>query len=270
MDKNSTLRIIGFVLVAQFILPSFAVKQVFAQLYYNQFPGYIKANSQWGFGHGFGLDFNTSPPSMVPSAGTFLEGSEGFASVAEPVTGQVLFHSNGARCWNANNQVMQNGDSLLGNSLGFYGSFAMRGSTHQGVCIVPFINQPGKYYLFSLKGTTNWVWPWIQNGFPLEALPDDPKLYYSVIDMSLDGGLGGIVAGQKNIPLPGSSGNPLGESMIAIPGDNCDIWLIVHDYLEPVFRVFHITETGVDPDPVLSTTGSQMQGLVGCGAYYTG
>ncbi len=121
-----------------------------------------------------------------------------------------------------------------------------------------FIDQPGKYYLFSLNGPTNWSF----------GPQPDTFLYYSVIDMSLDGGMGGIVPGQKNIPL--GDNVPLSEGMIAIPGDNCDVWLMVHDYINPVFKAFHITRQGIDPNPVVSAAGPQIQGNAGMGAYMAG
>lgn len=218
-----------------------------AQPYYNQRPEYIRANSQWACSSG-GLNFNTVPATVT----MFGAGYEGIASVADPVTGALLFYTDGSACWNATNALMLNGGSLLGNS-GISGS-----STTQGVCIVPFIDEPGKYYLFSLSGPTTW------SGGP----QPDTFLYYSVVDMSLDGGLGGIVPGQKNIPL--GDNVPLSESMIAIPGNNCDIWLMVHDYINPVFKAFHITRQGVDPNPVVSAAGAQIQGNAGMGAYGAG
>lgn len=237
------------------------------QPYYNQSTAYLKGNSVWPFiADGNGLDFNTSPPAIVAtynSAGAFT--NEGFAAVSDPVTGQLLFYSDGERCWNSNNVVMQNGDSLLGNSLALSSGAGpipgyTGGSTNQGVCIVPFIDQAGKYYLFSLNGPTNWS---------MGSAPTSYCLYYSVIDMALDGGLGGIVPGQKNIPLY-SMNKLLSESMIAIPGNNCDIWLMVHDYIDPVFRAYHITRQGLDTNAVVSATGSQIQGTGGMGAYYIG
>jgi hypothetical protein len=41
--------------------------------------------------------------------------------------------------------------------------------------------------------------------------------------------------------------------MIAIPGNNCDIWLVVHKIFETTFRAYHITRQGIDPVPVIST-----------------
>lgn len=231
----------------------------FGQPYYNQSSQFLKANSIWATLGGSALNFNTSPPGLIPIPGA--GGGEGVASVADPVTGAYLFFSNGETVWNAGNQIMLNGDSLLGNSTGSgamgFGMGWMGGSSTQGVCIVPFIDQPGKYYLFSLCGPTNWPPPSVT-----------AYLYYSVIDMSLDGGLGGIVPGQKNIPLGGNT--PLSESMIAVPGDNCDIWLMVHDHINPVFKAFHITRDGLDPNPVVSTAGTQLQGNGALGAYFMG
>ncbi|WP_118972897.1 T9SS type B sorting domain-containing protein [Taibaiella koreensis] len=236
-----------------------------AQSYYNQKPEFLKANSMWALlagvdGGSVGLNFNTVPATTLLLDTIGPAGQEGLASVADPVTGALLFYSNGATCWNADNEVMLNGDMLMGN----YGPPSNMNqdplsSTTQGVCIVPFINEPGKYYLFSLDGPTNWQ---------IGPQPNAPFLYYSVVDMSLDGGLGGIVPGQKNIPL--GNNIPLSESMIAIPGDNCDIWLVVHDYINPIFKAYHITQAGVDPTPVVSTAGTQIQGTGGMGAYMTG
>lgn len=220
-----------------------------AQPYYNESASFLKENSRWILDMDgpvpTGLNFNTTPLSITSPPTNLGMSGEGMASVADPVTGSLLFYSDGERCRNAAYAIMQNGDSLLGNS-SFGPSFGV--STTQGACIVPFVNKPGWYYLFSLCGPTCWA-----------GIVPNTCLYYSVIDMSLDGGLGGIVPGQKNIPL--ASGIPLSESMIAVPGNNCDVWLVVHDFSHATFRSFHITKDGVDPTPVTSNTGALVQGL---------
>lgn len=253
-------------LFAQFCLVFiclFSAKGSRGQLY-NQRSEFIKANSVWVLSNEnppCSINFNATPFVLSPSLS--MSGDEGFASVAHPVTGALLFYTNGNVIWNASNNIMLNGSTLFGNSQwsgSWQNSGGGGGSTTQGVCIVPFIDEPGKYYVFSLCGPTSWT----------NVPPPSPDvfLFYSVVDMSLDGGLGGVVPGQKNIPL--GSADPLSESMIAIPGDNCDVWLMVHDYIAPVFRAFHITRNGVDPNPVLSTAGMQIQGAGGQGAYCTG
>lgn len=195
--------------------------------YYNQRPEFLKANQNWAFGDSAGMDFsNGTPVTTLTSMYTI----EGCASVSDTASGDLLFYAGGSRCYNRNHEVMPNGDTL--NDGG--------GTTSQGDCIVPVIDSPGKFYLFSLNYQSS-----------------KPALYYSVIDMSLDNGLGDVVAGRKNILLDTTS---LSEAMIAVPGDNCDVWLITHTFEEPVFKVWHITRFGLDPVPVTSVTGSQING----------
>jgi hypothetical protein len=71
-----------------------------------------KQNNQWRFGFGGALDFNTLPPNFV--AGCPISTFEGSASVADRLTGALLFYTNGVTVWNANNQIMPNGTGLLG------------------------------------------------------------------------------------------------------------------------------------------------------------
>ncbi len=47
--------------------------------------------------------------------------------------------------------------------------------------------------------------------------------------------------------------------MIAIPGDNCDIWLLLHKYPEAEFISYHITAAGIDAVPVVSVSGPAAQ-----------
>jgi gliding motility-associated-like protein len=196
--------------------------------YYNQRPEFLKANRIWAFGDSAGLDFNgAAQVSLVTSVNTV----EGCASVCDTATGQLLFYAGGGNCYNRNHVVMPNGGGVEDGG----------GTTTQGDCIVSVIDSPGKFYLFSLN---------YQAG--------KPSLYYSVIDMSLDGGLGDVSPNRKNILLDTSA---MSEAMIAIPGNNCDVWLIIHEYTNPVFKAFHITRTGIDPLPVVSNTGSQINGL---------
>src|SRR5690606_34884994 len=122
------------------------------------------------------LDFNSGTPVGTVSE---LDSWEGCASVSDPATGQLLFYTDGLSCWNRNNQVMPNGMNLKGNA---------SNSTTDGVCIAPVIDSPGKYYLFSMTGGSGGTDP-------------SGSLFYSVVDMSLEAGLGDIVGGQKNIVL---------------------------------------------------------------------
>jgi gliding motility-associated-like protein len=200
---------------------------------YNERPEFINANNVWCFGQRAGLDFTGGTPTPIVCEETSLEGT---GSVAHRLTGDLLFYSFGDRVRNANHLVMPNGSGMLGAS----------SSTAQGICIVPMVGDTSKYYLFSLRG--------ISDGGPIAQ----GCLFYSIVDMTLDGGLGDVVAGQKNISLDSDT---LSEAMIAIPGDNCDVWLVVHKMADSVFKAYHITTAGIDPTPVISATGGQIQNI---------
>lgn len=216
---------------------------LWAQPYYNQEERFLKANGVWAIADSTGYNFNSTFPSpfstklYVTVAGASLSGA-GYASVADPVTGELLFYSNGGTCWNKNHEVMPNGTELLGNSL-FAGFWGRPFITTQGVCIVPVIDEPGKYYLFSLAAPNDVVYPFPQG-----------TLFYSIVDMSLDNGLGDIVPATKNTVLDADS---LGMGMIAIRGERCgEIWLLLNVCDRLRFKAYHITEEGIDPDPVIS------------------
>lgn len=207
--------------------------------YYNQTPEFIKANSVWAFPQFGGLNFNgtfTAFTSQIPDR-------DGSASVSDKHTGDLLFYSNGQKCWNRNQTVMPNGDSLLGNG----STFPDWTVSPQGVLIVPVVDNPKKYYLFSMEAGGGW------GGGRLNG-----RLYYSIVDMSLNNGLGDVVPGQKNILIDSA----LGESMLAVPGDKCErnVWLVVHTMDSAIFKSYEITAAGISASPVLSHTGNQIQG----------
>ncbi len=217
---------------------------------YNQRREFLKGNSHWAMpGDNAGLDFSTGSPVAVR---TSMVGWEGGAAVSDPVTGKLLFYSNGEECWNVNGARMLHGDSLLGNSR----YSALQSSlpisfltTMQGVCIIPVLAEPGKYYLFSLVGKSSPVADYSRGA-----------LFYSVVDMKLNNGLGDIERGRKNIPL---CRDTLSEMMIAIPGDCGDIWLLVHRYGKEDFLTYHITKDGIDSTPVISNIETSLPSAYG-------
>ncbi len=199
--------------------------------YYNQQEDFLKANGVWSLSNLAGWDFNRQYPGPIQ---TQMTTSFGHASVADPVTGELLFYSNGGQCWNRDNQVMPNGDSLLGHEYPY--------NCTQGVCIVPVVGQSKKYYLFSLQSTNSIVYPG-----PFGTL------YYSIVDMSLDNGKGDIVRANKNVLV---TRDTLGQGMIAIPGNRCDeIWLVLNRRDRLRFRSYRIHRGGLDTIPVLSAPG---------------
>lgn len=196
---------------------------------YNQSDGYLKANSKWVFGTNIGWDKTLN--NLFPVSG--LNASGATLSVADSATGQLLFYSNGVQCWTATGQLMPNGSNIGGEG---------NGGRTQPVCAVPFVTEPGKYFLFALSD------PFSSNG----VVPGNKgKLYYSILDMSLNNGAGDIVPGQKAILLD----SLLGSSIIAIPGNQCDVWLMAHALYSSTYKAYHITAAGLDLNPVVSATG---------------
>ncbi len=131
-----------------------------------------KENNIWCFGDSAGINFADTANPVTFSSSLDTRGS--CVSIADSA-GNLLFYANtragianhSTLVWNKNHQLMQYGDSIVGS--GWYNE----------LCIVPFPGNPDKYYLFFVGVTSN------------------PGLYYSVIDMSLNGGLGRVV--QKNV-----------------------------------------------------------------------
>src|ERR1043166_8155197 len=126
-------------------------------------------NSIWCFGDSAGIDFrNLSSPVPIASG---MDGRGTCASMSDS-SGNLLFYSYtrgnpsliATFIMNKNHQIMDNGDSIIGQ--GWY----------EENVITPMPNHPGMYYLFS----TGVV------GFSKVGL------YYSIVDMNQNGGLGKV------------------------------------------------------------------------------
>lgn len=226
----------------------------FSQPYYNQQSNFLNANKVWAFYENEGLDFNTGvPPVPINTHLGGGVGQEGVASVADPESGVLLFYTNGANVWDKDDQVMPNGSALLGNSGFSMSSRRPRTSTSQGVCIVPMIDDPDRYYVFSLI-----------SGSLLEAYgsnQDSFAAFYSIVDMTLRNGLGDVDTNNKNIPLTPNK-MPYSEAMIAVPGNCNDIWIILHRSDSAVYDAYHVTKDGISPIPVTSRTSGPNSVLV--------
>jgi gliding motility-associated-like protein len=189
-------------------------------------------NNNWLFGYGARVNF--SGPIPVGSSNAAINSNESTASVSDPSTGQLLFYTDGRKVWNANNQVMPNGANLSG---GFFNSCT------QGALIVPFPEDNQRYYLFTLE--------------ELEALSlvpvVDNGLRYSVVDMTLNGGLGDVQVATMNTPLA----TDLTEKLIVIRSTEIQgFWVIAHKRNANEFLAWKIDACGVTAQPVVSTVGS--------------
>jgi gliding motility-associated-like protein len=207
-----------------FLILTFTLQKpvVFAQL----------QNNNWIFGYGARVNF--SGPIPVGSSNAAINSNESTASVSDPSSGQLLFYTDGRKVWNANNQVMPNGANLLG---GFYNSCT------QGALIVPFPEDNQRYYLFTLE--------------ELEALSSSPVvdngLRFSVVDMTLNGGLGDVQVATMNTPLA----TDLTEKLIVIRSTEIQgFWVLAHKKNANEFLAWKIDACGVTAQPVVSTVGS--------------
>lgn len=178
----------------------------------------------WAFGTQAGVDFNGVAPQAIKTA---IATSEGSASICNDA-GELLFYTDGTSVWDRTHKVMPNGNDLPGVGMN------ITSSTTQGTLIVPIPGDLNKYYIFSLGME--------QIQYYLG------RLYYSVVDMNLNNGLGDVIAGKKGIPLD----SLLTEHMTAVSGNNCNIWLVAVNRIDNVFKSYNIDMDGIDHNAVIS------------------
>jgi gliding motility-associated-like protein len=189
-------------------------------------------NNNWIFGYGARVNF--SGPIPVGSSNAAINSNESTASVSDPSTGQLLFYTDGRKVWNTNNQIMPNGANLLG---GFFNSCT------QGALIVPFPEDNQRFYLFTLEELE------AQSVNPLA----DNGLRYSIVDMTLNGGLGDVQVATMNTPLA----TDLTEKLIVIRSTEIKgFWVIAHKKNANEFLAWKIDACGVSTQPIVSAVGS--------------
>ncbi|MBR6277670.1 MAG: gliding motility-associated C-terminal domain-containing protein [Bacteroidales bacterium] len=193
------------------------MKQVIAIIFF-MFSGYIKIFAQletsvWYFGDNAGLDFKTKIPKALTDGA--LKNYEGVASFSDKF-GNLLLYTDGRTVWNKNHEIMENGENLLGHE-----------SSTESAIIVPWPENENLYYIFVVdeQGGVN-------------------GLSYSIVDMSLNDGLGAITD-HKNIIIE----TPVCEKVTAIRHqNNKDIWLLTKSAKSNDLIEWLIDENGINLD----------------------
>ena len=176
----------------------------------------------WYFGENAGLDFNSGSP--VPLLDGQINTIEGCAVLSNNL-GQLLFYTDGSTLYNRNHVVMQNGSGLLGHT-----------SSTQSATIVPMPGNPNLFYVFTLDAF---------------GLTTSKGLRSSIIDLSLDGGLGGVTS-QKNVLVYEPSNEKIS---IVKHANNVDYWIVTHSVTGTTFYAHLLTSTGVNSTPIITNIG---------------
>jgi hypothetical protein len=182
----------------------------------------------WYFGEKAGLSFGLGLPTFLLDGQ--LDTWEGCSSISSE-TGNLVFYTDGMTVWNKNHLVMPNGTGLLGHN----------SSTQSGI-IVPAPGNNNIYYIFTVDARDNLL----ANG-----------LRYSKVDMTLAGGLGDVVASEKNVPLIA----PACEKVTAVGhSDGSSTWVITHQWGTDGFYAYSVGAGGVNTTPVISNVGVMVVG----------
>ncbi len=162
----------------------------------------------------------------VAFTGSKLKTAEGCASISNKL-GELLFYTDGITVWNRTHLVMPNGNQLFGDP----------SSTQSGV-VVPLPGNTTKYYLFTIDAEAG------NHGFR-----------YSIVDMSLNNGLGDVTVKNELIK------SPCAEKITAVKHrNNEDIWILTHEFDSDAYLAYLLTKNGLSKTPVITKIGLKQAG----------
>ncbi|MEM1119986.1 MAG: gliding motility-associated C-terminal domain-containing protein [Bacteroidota bacterium] len=186
-------------------------------------------NNIWSLNLNNLLNFNTTPPTIIETNNfLFTEGQS--ASVCDD-SGDLLFYTNGTEVINRLHESMPNGRL-----------YSVTNHAISSALVVPMAESPDRYYLFTLLlGIDNLI------------NYTSATLSYSIVDMTLNNGLGGVVSqgGETVIPLRTN----LADRLVAAKGECGAIWIVTHEINSNRYVAFETTASGISP-PVISEVGT--------------
>lgn len=184
------------------------------------------STATWYFGQRAGIAFRSDAVEVL--ADGQMSTSEGCATVSDPITGELLFYTDGVTVWNRLHEVMPNGKGLFGDR-----------TTSQSAIIVPAPGRPSVYYIFNPAATSS------------ANLGDRCLcLYYSIVDMRSDAGFGDVV--KKNELLVSDVTEHL-TATADCQGDGW--WIITRSRGTRHLFSLHLTRLGLAASPVISDAG---------------
>lgn len=178
-----------------------------------------KETINWYFGKFAGLNFSTSPPTVLTNGSlTTLEG----CATTSDANGNLLFYTDGVTVYDQTHSIMANGTGLGGHL-----------STTQSALIVRKPGSASLYYIFTLYAG------------------NCDSLKYSIVDMTLASGMGSVTT--KNAFLDVC----MAEKCAGVSHCNgIDYWIVTHKGLTDEFYAYLLTASGVSSTPVVSSAGT--------------
>ncbi|MCF6182712.1 hypothetical protein [Lutibacter sp.] len=192
-----------------------------------------KETNNWYFGENAGVSFNNGSPVALTNGA--LVTREGCAAISNK-NGNLLFYTDGVTVYNRNHSIMLNGTGLNGHN-----------SSTQSAIIVPNPTDATIYYIFTVDAQAG------ANG-----------LQYSVVNMLLDSGFGGITTKNNLLVTPTTEKITAVKSLIAD-----EYWVVSHKWNSNEFISFKVSSSGVNSTPVISAIGTYIGGAntektIGC------
>ncbi len=179
----------------------------------------------WYFGLNAGIHFDGN--NVVSLNNGQISTYEGCTSISD-LDGNLLFYTDGGDVYNKNHTLLLNGTDLRGNSTSTQSAVAvpLPGSFNST------LNRYDFYYLFTI-----------------DHMSGSYGVCYNIIDMSLDGGLGGIIPTSKNIFLVGSRAEKIS---VARHSNSNDFWIVIINSFTEQFNSFHLSSSGLNTNAVSS------------------
>ncbi len=189
--------------------------------------------NNWYFGKHAGLTFNSGSPLALTNGLT--NSYKSFATISDSI-GNLLFYTNGKSVYNRVHVPMLHGDDLLGTGT-------------QGSLILPLPGNDSLFYIVTVSNLTS----------NINAIPGN-GIFYSVVNMKLNGGLGDVDPLQKNIPLilP-ISGYAVDKLTSIRHKNNRDIWIVCRNFPGDKFVSYLLTPSGIDINTVVSDSFFSIQ-----------
>lgn len=190
----------------------------------------------WTFGKQTGLNFTN--PAPVLYASLLFPGLGGSSTICNS-SGDLLFYTNGFWVWNRNHQIMP---------------YITGGIPGYNLPVSPNIGYPPLMPyngLHATQATAIARMPADTNKYFVFSLSTGGQLYYSIVDMTLQGGLGDIIPGKKGIVMT----TGLTEKLTVVKGCN-NIWVVTRALNSNQYRAFEIRDTAISTVPVISNCGN--------------